>query len=518
MSRREKITGLVDQLCQDLYEREEVMKLALLSAVAGESIFLLGPPGVGKSLVARRLKFAFSGAHSFEYLMTRFSTPEEVFGPVSIKKLKEEDRYERQTEKYMPGANMVFLDEIWKASSSIQNALLTIINEKVYRNGEQEIAVDLKSLITASNELPPEGENFGPLYDRLLVRYHMEGIKDQRNFLQMITSSSPVYRDEVAQEYKISREELTAWSKQIDGVEIAEEVLSVIQVVREKIERYNEKQEHARLKIKVYDRRWKKVIRLLRTSAFLNERDKVDLMDCFLMIHTLWNQPEQLKVVQEIVGESIRKHGYSVSIGLSMLKKEVSDFEAEVEREVKIKHKLSEEVLRPIEEEYYALRKNGEQFAGKYIMVKDYNKLKLDELDVVNLYDEDFKLVNRLGAEKTQEQFGVRVKHNSMVHPIKLETYKKDRVEYLLKEPHPLVKQFWEERYEKIEQYLLAQKRKMQEEHPSELRETKRNLFVDEQLGAIVKANHQEVLDSLEALSLRLEKVKHLYENAGTRS
>lgn len=513
MKRKEKVKSLIENLCAGLYEREEVMKLALLSAVAGESIFLLGPPGVGKSLVARRLKFAFADAQSFEYLMTRFSTPEEVFGPVSIKKLKEEDKYERQTDKYMPGANLVFLDEIWKASSSIQNALLTIINEKVYRNGEQEIKVDLKSLITASNELPPEGENFGPLYDRLLVRYHLDGIKNQRNFLKMITGSDPVYKDQVTTKYKISNAELEVWHTEIDAIAISDEVLSVIQITREKIEQYNQKQETPRLQIKVYDRRWKKLIRLLRTSAFLNERQQVDLMDCFLMTHALWNQPEQIEPIQEMVSETIRKHGYSVSLGLSMLRKEIDGFEEEVEQEVKIKNTKSEEVLRPIEDEYYGLRKNGEQFSGKYIMVKDYNKLKLSDLEVINVYDDEFKLVNRLGAEKTQEQFGVRLRHNSVMHPMKLETYQREKIEYLFKKPHALVKQFWDERYEKIETYLNTQKEKLKAESPQELQHINANLFVDQRLAEVVKTNHQEVSKALDDLTLKLEKARHMYES-----
>lgn len=515
MTRKQKVEGLVKGLTEGLYERDEVVKLALLSAVAGESIFLLGPPGVGKSLIARRLKYAFSDSQEFEYLMTRFSTPEEVFGPVSIQKLKEEDKYERQTQEYMPGANIVFLDEIWKASSSIQNALLTIINEKVYRNGEQEIEVDLRALITASNELPPGGENFGPLYDRLLIRYNLEGIKEKRSFLKMITGTQEIYEDAVEESFKITSEEWNSWQKEINSIEITEEVLNVIQIVREKIEEYNEKQSNERLQIKVFDRRWKKVIRLLRTSAFLNERPKVDLMDCFLMIHCLWNQPEQITEVQEMVSETIRKHGYSVSIGLSMLKRELKEFEDEVNAEVKIKNVISEEVLRPVEDEYYELRKNGAQFAGNFIQVKDYNKLKVDDLEVLNIYDDEYKLVNRLGAEKASDQFSIRVKHNSVLHPVKLRTYQKEKVKYLYKKPHPLVKKFWDERYEKIESYLAKHKAHLKAESPKELNFTRNNVFIDDKLAPVVEANHTEVSNDLEDLTMRLEKLRHLYENAG---
>lgn len=513
MTRKQKVKKLIESLCEGLYEREEAVKLTLLTAVAGESIFMLGPPGVGKSLIARRLKYAFTNARSFEYLMTRFSTPEEVFGPVSIQKLKEEDKYERKTEHYMPGANIVFLDEIWKASSSIQNALLTIINEKVYRNGEQEIAVDLKSLITASNELPPQGENFAPLYDRLLVRYHMEGVRSGSSFLKMITGKEDVYRDTVPQEAKLDARELKNWLHEIDEVKVEDEVLSVIQIIRTKIEEYNQKQGEAGHQIQVYDRRWKKIIRLLRSSAFLNERSKVDLIDCFLMVHCLWNEPSQITVIEEIVSNTIRKHGYSVSIGMPALRREVREFLQEVENEVKVAHVSSEEVLRPVEDEYYALRKNGEDFAGCYVQVKDFNKLNTESEQVLNLYDEQFKLVNRLTAQKPPQRHSLRIKHNAQTHVLKLETYQKEKKHYLYKKPHPLVKEYWDERYEKIENYLKEQQDLLREARPQELDSGKGNLFIDHSLYEVVEANHREVTEELAQLHLQLQKTRHFYEN-----
>ena len=183
-STRQKVEQLLNGLCNGLYEREQAIKLALLSAIAGESIFLLGPPGVGKSLIARRLKYAFRDGTSFEYLMSKFSTPDEIFGPVSIKKLKEEDRYERQTENYLPSANIVFLDEIWKAGPAIQNALLTILNEKIYRNGGADYKVNIRGIITASNELPPASSSLDPIWDRFLIRLEMGNIRQFKNFLK----------------------------------------------------------------------------------------------------------------------------------------------------------------------------------------------------------------------------------------------------------------------------------------------------------------------------------------------
>ena len=169
-----------------LYDKDVDCTLTLLTALAGESILLLGPPGIGKSLIARRMKTIFKDARNFEYLMSRFSTPDEIFGPVSIRKMKENDLYERNTEGYLPTADIVFLDEIWKAGPAIQNSLLTAINEKVFRNGKQDVRLPMKLLIAASNELPAEDEGLEALWDRFIVRVICTGITNRNAFESMI--------------------------------------------------------------------------------------------------------------------------------------------------------------------------------------------------------------------------------------------------------------------------------------------------------------------------------------------
>ena len=186
MEIKERIQLLIKQMNKGIYEKETEIGLSLLAALAGESVLLLGPPGVAKSMVARRLKRAFRQALSFEYLMSRFSTPDEIFGPVSISRLKASDKYERVVDGYLPTADVVFLDEIWKAGPAIQNTLLTVINEKLFRNGDRELHLPLKLLVAASNELPAQGEGLEALWDRFLIRIVCTCIKQEETFYQML--------------------------------------------------------------------------------------------------------------------------------------------------------------------------------------------------------------------------------------------------------------------------------------------------------------------------------------------
>ena len=161
------------------------MRLALLCAVAGENIFLLGPPGTAKSMISRRIRDAFGEKTPyFEYLMNEFSTPDEIFGAVKLKGL-DEGVYEKNTTGYLPEAEIAFLDEIWKSGPAILNTLLNIINEKQFRNGNEMQETPLQLLIAASNELPREKAGLEALYDRFTVRVPVEPINNEEAFFSM---------------------------------------------------------------------------------------------------------------------------------------------------------------------------------------------------------------------------------------------------------------------------------------------------------------------------------------------
>ena len=509
VSVNQQVKEILNHLCTDLYEREESMHLALLSVIAGESIFLLGPPGVGKSLIARRLKFAFRDGISFEYLMSKFSTPDEVFGPVSIKKLKEEDKYERLTDNYLPGANIVFLDEIWKAGPAIQNALLTVLNEKIYRNGDVDMSVNIRGIITASNELPPANANLAPIWDRFLIRLEVGNIRKFDNFLNMITNTNDVYKDQIPEELKFTNEQLDEWSREINDMEVPAEVLNTLQVVKIKLEEFNAR--GVGVPVITHDRRWKKIIRLLRTSAFVNGRDKVDLMDCFLLKHCLWSHPSHRENIQEILIETIADHGYSMTTNLNSLKREVQEFGRDVQQEIRIGHTITEEQLMLVDDEYFQLVKEDSKFKGVYVLVRQYRELSVDSSDVINFYDENKNLVNRVRSQKGQDNNTILVHHDSTANEYKLATRLVEKEEYIMKKPHPVVQKFWDERYSNLSQYVAEQLAKMDNEAPSELGGIKNNLFVDEDLSEVVSRNFDRTHTDLKELKLELEKIQYSY-------
>lgn len=307
---KERITAILADMKQGTFERDEALALSLLSALAGESIFLLGLPGVGKSMIARRLKLAFDKATVFEYLMSRFSTPDEIFGPVSISKLKNEDCYERMTEGYLPEADVVFLDEIWKAGPAIQNSLLTVLNEKIYLNGNCELQLPLKGIIAASNELPAKDEGLEALWDRFLIRYVVNPIMDKQNFLRLLSSDENPVQPSVSEPF--DAEEYTSIRVESKSVLIPDKILEILHSLRENLnERVNAKDvvtdepDPANLKYYVSDRRWKKAVGVMKMSAYLNGRNSVDISDLMLLNHILWNDESCISVVRQTISETI---------------------------------------------------------------------------------------------------------------------------------------------------------------------------------------------------------------------
>ncbi|KHD11819.1 hypothetical protein PN36_28605 [Candidatus Thiomargarita nelsonii] len=285
MKIKTKLKNLRDVLSQNLIERDTPIRLTLLAALSGEHLLLLGPPGTAKSELARRLKQAFKGGNYFERLLTRFSVPEELFGPLSIKAL-EQDRYERLTSRYLPTATVAFIDEIFKANSAILNSLLTLLNEREFDNGVNRDKTPLSCVVGASNELP-EGEELEALYDRFLLRYQVMPVSSQESFAKLLRlKGNPKPKPDL--ELRLTVEELQEIQESAESVNIPDDVMALLQELRNFL---TEQQ------IYVSDRRWRKVVKLLQVAAYTNGNNDISIWDCWLLQHCLWATPEQRQVI-----------------------------------------------------------------------------------------------------------------------------------------------------------------------------------------------------------------------------
>jgi MoxR-like ATPase len=277
----DRIRQLIVALSQNLQERDHTLKLTLLAILTGEHVFLFGPPGVAKSQLAKRLNGIFEKPTYFECLLHRFATPEELFGPLSISALKNEGRYERLIEGYLPNATVAFLDEIWKSSPAILNTLLTVLNERQFKNGHQWHACPLYCAIGASNEFPESDMGLNALYDRFLVRLKVSPIEKKRAFKALL--KNPNHRWECPSNLKISAQEYQIWQHQHQQVTLDDDIFEKIYQLKNYLS-----QQHADISEKISDRRWKKAIELLKAAAFFNGREYIHSIDLLILKDCLW--------------------------------------------------------------------------------------------------------------------------------------------------------------------------------------------------------------------------------------
>lgn len=331
MSRKEKLGLLIKEMQSGLLEREQQTKLILLAALSGEHVLLLGPPGTAKSELAKRLKNAFFEAGYFERLLTRFTVPEELFGPLSIKAL-EDDRYHRLTSGYLPEASVAFIDEIFKANSAILNSLLTLLNERQFDNGNTRKQVPLISVIAASNELP-EGEELNALYDRFMLRSFVEPVTD--DVFQQLLTMGDVGCDP-ALDIRLRIEDLDEVQTQAEKVVISKGVLELCQKFREYL---------AEQGIYVSDRRWRKVMKLIKVSAFTNNQTEANIYDAWILPHCLWEKPGQLEGLDELYKKNI---AIEADFSPTKLLKLVSVWESCLQKDINKKTPAYDEFGKPL--------------------------------------------------------------------------------------------------------------------------------------------------------------------------
>ncbi|HNW37386.1 MAG TPA: AAA family ATPase [Methanosarcina vacuolata] len=306
-------------------ERETEINGSLLAVLSGENLLFLGPPGTAKTQLAKNICQSIESGNFFNYLLTSFSTPEELFGPLSLKAL-EEDEFRRKIDGCLPTAHIALLDEIFKASSAILNSLLTILNEHKYHNGRELVDVPLLSVFGASNELPDENESLEALYDRFLFRYRLSYIQDDENFRDLLFRSPDEF--EPAASLRVSAiYELRARAKDMP---VDPDVEVIITELRKSLQLQE---------IEISDRRWKKVIQVLKVAACSSGCPTVDRTMVLLLQHMLWNLPEERETIRKIVFE------FAISGGISTekLRQEAEDLQAAVS--IALKNELPVKII-----------------------------------------------------------------------------------------------------------------------------------------------------------------------------
>lgn len=285
MSQKNLIVDIRAAMNKSFAERNDVVDGLLVALLAKEMIFLLGPPGTAKSAVSDALCKALGGNY-FNWLISKVTTPDELFGSVSIEGLKQ-NRYERVTTNKLPEAHIAFLDEIFKGSSAILNTLLPIINERKFFNGSSPTKIPLQVLIGASNEIP-SSEELGALFDRFALRYEVDRIQSEdamadlfRNGLQVSIPSMTLEQLEVEQ---VAAMKLT----------MSEDVIALLIILRKAINDAG---------FQVSDRKWMQSVKILKAYAYLNGRTEVDAVDFEILANVLWNEPGKKKEVARIIAK-----------------------------------------------------------------------------------------------------------------------------------------------------------------------------------------------------------------------
>jgi len=290
MNSLEKLNALLKHVKETFIGKNEIVDLLGITLLARENAFLLGPPGTAKSAIIRALSNGVSDGKNFEYLLTRFTEPNEIFGPFDIRKLKDGELI-TNTEGMMPEASMVFLDEIFNANSAILNSLLMALNEKIFRRGKETKKLPALMFVGASNLLP-EDEALNALLDRFLVRVKCDYVDP--DLLNEVLLAGWKLENNSDNPPSITADEirtLQAQCRKVDLTPIRKEYVDVIHSLRN-------------TGINVSDRRAVKIQNLIAASALMCSREEAIVSDLWVL-KFIWDTEEQIEILEGIINHVI---------------------------------------------------------------------------------------------------------------------------------------------------------------------------------------------------------------------
>ena len=431
----------------------------------------------------------------------------------------------------LPEADIAFLDEIWKASPAILNTLLTIVNERKFYNGSKVMNVPLKALFAASNELPAKGKGLEALYDRFIFRLPVDFIKNEDDFFEMI--DQPAHEEfklnEEDKKLLISNTELKKWAKEIDKVTLSEVSKQVISAIRKEMTLLNDGMSEEDKKngelFEVGDRRWKKIAHILKTSAFLNDRSEVDLMDCSLIENCIWATEKQQKKAREIVEKCLKENGIPCDSAIEDIQEQIEEFTAKVDEDwfetapklydMSDGHKAYK-IINPTETTFadhtvkpFYISKDFKwpNYSDRYGMLYDANGNKLGPN--YNFAFIDFKLKN---DSVTWTDWWRKRNYNdsSSVHKVTIEISDKEKIFSDIAHS-TLQKIFTKDNYTPISNYIKTEIDKLKEQKEKDAVPFKANLFADQSYNTSITSKIDDSIKDLEDKQVELDKQKARY-------
>ncbi len=281
-----------DYLNNCFIEREELIDGIMITLLAQENALLIGPPGTGKSDIVMSMSRCFNGLKYFQWLLTEFSTPEEIFGAYNLQDLSK-GIYRRNTEYKLPVSHISFLDEVFKGSSAILNSLLTILNERLFYDYGLPQKTPIMSVFGASNELPEQGDGLDAINDRFVMRFVVNPIKENNNFKKFLHSKTA--NNGITMAPIVSGKDLATLQNMVLQIKVDAGLVDTIQEIREELIQSDIKEPSTR--------RFGKCIRILQAAALLDGSNVVDFTHLKVLKNVLWQDIEEKVTVASIVAK-----------------------------------------------------------------------------------------------------------------------------------------------------------------------------------------------------------------------
>ena len=404
------------------------------------------------------------------------------------------------------------MDEIWKASPAILNTLLTIINERKFHNGSKVMDVPLKALFAASNELPTKNKGLEALYDRFVLRLCVGYIQNEDSFFEMIdgSSSSEFELSDEVKNLQITNEELKVWKEKIDAVSLSDEAKAVISAIRKELVHRNnnmgdEDKKNGEL-FEVGDRRWKKIAHILKTSAFLNDRSEVDLMDCQLIEYCIWSTEKQQKQARDIVKKCIEENGVDCDSAIDEINEQIAEFKSSVEDEWldKIEEAATDKIVVVDGEKCYECANQDDNNQTYYVTVE-----RIDSWDNYHrIYDSNKKHVRDYSFSKSGDKISCYDSFTVKKNPAK--TY------FVLKKFSDIAhetrqKNFDKEHYAPIVDRINKQIEELKAQKEKDAIPFKANLFANQEYNESITAKLDGAINDLQDAKVSLDKERNRY-------